>query len=255
MQTLKKCSKELFINCYANMIFDIIILTDKGVSFVVKPDLLIRSHRRSLCLSINKQGELIVHAPMKLKIDDIFKYISEKEKWITTKQKEMQDKLSINKDIINYNQFLFLGKKYPLEIYKGIKKIELSDQAIISPPFDNGNQLFEIKKWYISNAKKILGERLEYFANLMQIDYASFKICNSKSKWGSCDNYRNIKLNFRLIMLPHKAIDYVIIHELSHIIEFSHSKEFYKIVSLVMPSYKLQQKVLKSYDYTLGLFR
>ena len=107
----------------------------------------------------------------------------------------------------------------------------------------------------MKNAKKILSERLEFFADLMQIDYASFKISNSKTRWGSCDNHRNIKLNFRLIMLPHKIIDYVIIHELSHIIEFSHSKEFYKIISLVMPSYKLQQKVLKDYDYILGLFR
>jgi len=222
---------------------------------VIKPDLLIRSHRRSLCLSINKQGELIVHAPMKLSVDDIFKYINEKEKWITAKQKEIQDRLSINKDIINYNQFLFLGKKYSIEYYKGIKKIDLTATSIISPMYDKSNQLLEIKKWYMKNAKKILSERLEFFADLMQIDYASFKISNSKTRWGSCDNHRNIKLNFRLIMLPHKVIDYVIIHELSHIIEFSHSKEFYKIISLVMPSYKLQQKVLKDYDYILGLFR
>lgn len=222
---------------------------------MVKPDLLIRSHRRSLCLSINKQGELIVHAPMKLKIDDIFKYISEKEKWIVSKQKEMQDKLSINKDIINYNEYLFLGKKYRVEKFNGIKKIELSNNSFVMPDIEKDRELLSMKKWYMTNAKKILSERLEYFADLMQLDYASFKICNSKTKWGSCDNYRNIKLNYRLIMLPHKAIDYVIIHELSHIIEFSHSKEFYKIVSLVMPSYKLQQKVLKSYDYVLSLFR
>ena len=223
---------------------------------MIKPDLLVRSYRRSLSLSINKRGELIVHAPMKLKLDEIFKYITEKEKWIVSKQKEMQEKLSINKDIINYNQFLFLGKKYNIQIFKGIKKVELTENSLILPEFDDSSRgLLAIKKWYIKNAQKVLSERLEYFANLMQIDYASFKLCNSKTKWGSCDNYRNIKLNWRLIMLPHKAIDYVIIHELSHILEFSHSKEFYNIVSLVMPSYKLQQKTLKSYDYILTLFR
>lgn len=222
---------------------------------MIKPDLLIRSHRRSLSLSINKQGEFIVHAPMKMSVDAIFQYIAEKEKWITSKQKEIQERLSVNKDIINYNQFLFLGKKYPIEYYKGIKKIDLTNVALISPQYENDRQLLEIKKWYIKNAKKILSERLEYFADLMQIDYASFKISNSKTRWGSCDNYRNIKLNFRLIMLPHKVIDYVIIHELSHIIEFSHSKDFYKIISLVMPSYKLQQNIIKSYDYVLNLFR
>ena len=101
----------------------------------------------------------------------------------------------------------------------------------------------------------MLKERLEYFANIMQIDYASVSINNSKSRWGSCDSNRNIKLNFRLIMLPHKTLDFVLVHELAHIIEFNHSKDFYKIISLVIPSYKLQQKQLKEHDYLLGLFR
>ena len=56
-------------------------------------------------------------------------------------------------------------------------------------------------------------------------------------------------------MLPHKLIDFVIVHELAHILEFNHSKEFYKIISLIIPSYKLQQKQLKEYDYILELFR
>ena len=67
--------------------------------------------------------------------------------------------------------------------------------------------------------------------------------------------YKNIKLNFRLLMLPHKAIDFVLIHELAHILEFNHSKDFYKIISTILPSYKVQQKVLKDFDYTLTLFR
>ena len=56
-------------------------------------------------------------------------------------------------------------------------------------------------------------------------------------------------------MLPHKTLDFVIIHELAHIVEFNHSKDFYKIISIIMPNYKLQQKTLKEYDYLLNLFR
>ena len=82
----------------------------------------------------------------------------------------------------------------------------------------------------------------------MQIDYSSVSICNNKTRWGSCDSQRNIKLNFRLLMLPHKAIDFVIIHELAHILEFNHSKDFYKIISLVMPTYKVQQRILCLYE-------
>jgi len=120
---------------------------------------------------------------------------------------------------------------------------------------ENEQMIIKIKKWYIDNAKKILKERLEYLADIMQIDYSTITINNCKTRWGSCDSSRNIKLNFRLMMLPHKAIDFVLIHELAHILEFNHSKDFYKIISTIMPNYKTQQRVLKEYDYVLTLFR
>lgn len=221
---------------------------------MVKPDLIVKTHRRSLSLTITKTGELVVHAPKRLSTDEIFKYINEKEKWIITKQKEIQERLSINKDIINYNQIQFLGKKYNIEKFNGLKKIELTEDSLLLPT-NLQDDIAKIKSWFMSNAKQILKERLEYFANLMQIDYAKVTITNSKTRWGSCDMNRNIKLNFRLVMLPHKALDFVLIHELAHIIEFNHSKEFYKVIASVMPSYKLQQKQLKNNDYLLNLYR
>ena len=89
----------------------------------------------------------------------------------------------------------------------------------------------------------------------MQLDYNSFKISNTKNRWGSCDTNGNIKINFRLIMLPHKIIDYVLIHELSHLVEFNHSKKFYKVIESVMPNYEEVRKSLKLYSDILLLFR
>lgn len=223
---------------------------------MIKPDLIIRTHRRSLCLSINKEGNLIVHAPKKLNMNDIFKYICEKENWIRTKQSEIENKYQINKKVIHYEEVLFLGRKYCIDKLSGINKIELSDEKIFLPSkFENDDKLSKIKNWYIKNAKEILFERLEYFADVMQVDYSSVSLSNSKNRWGSCDSKRRIKLNFRLIMLPHKVIDFVLIHELAHIIEFNHSKKFYNIISAIMPNYKTQQRCLKDYDYVLGLYR
>lgn len=223
---------------------------------MIMPDLIIRTYRRSLSITITKNGELVIRAPKRLSMDEILKYVHEKEKWIIAKQKEIQDRLSFNKDIINYKQIQFLGKKYNIHYISGLKRIELSEETLIIPyEMKDKNVITKIKNWFVKQAKTILKERIEYFADVMQIDYASVTINNSKSRWGSCDSNRNIKLNFRLIMLPHKTIDFVIIHELAHIIEFNHSKDFYKIISLIMPSYKLQQKVLKENDYVLGLYR
>ena len=221
---------------------------------MIVPDKIIRSHRRSMALIISDKGELVVRAPMRLSYDRIYSFIKEKEKWILTKQKEVENKNLINSDVLTNKNIVFLGTKYKVVYMEGIKKIELSEKEILIPIAFKGVSA-KLKQWFTKHAKKILVERLEFFANVMQLDYAGVTICNSKTKWGSCDSNRNIKLNFRLMMLPHKTLDYVIVHELSHILEMNHSKEFYKIVSAIMPSYKLHQKILKENNYLLGLYR
>ena len=82
---------------------------------MVTPDLIVRTHRRSLCLTITKDGNLVVHAPTRMNMNEILKYISEKEKWIVSKQQEIERKLSINKDILDYKQILFFGNKYNIQ--------------------------------------------------------------------------------------------------------------------------------------------
>ena len=124
---------------------------------MVQPDLIVRSPRRSLCLSISKDGKLIVHAPRRLSINEIFKYIEEKEKWIVSKQKEIQNKLSINKEVITYKEFLFLGNRYTVLRVNGLKKIELTGK----PPVEITEADFFIINYHnfpteiICNGKKI----------------------------------------------------------------------------------------------------
>ena len=79
---------------------------------MIIPDKIIRSHRRSMAIVITETGELLVRAPMRLSYDKIYKFILEKEKWITAKQKEVQKKNQINTDILTYKNIMFLGSKY-----------------------------------------------------------------------------------------------------------------------------------------------
>ena len=223
---------------------------------MIKPDAIIKSNRRSLSITITQKGEVIVHAPKRLSMDNIILFINEKADWIECKRNEILKKQEDHKDILTYNKMLFLGKKYLKYEMAGVKKIELTTTCLLCPKgLDEKELLFKIAKWYIDTAKPILSERLEYLADLMQLDYYSFKISNTKNRWGSCDTNGNIKINFRLIMLPHKIIDYVLIHELSHLVEFNHSKKFYKVIESVMPNYEEVRKSLKLYSDILLLFR
>ena len=223
---------------------------------MTKPDILIRTNRRSLSLSISKNGELVVRAPKKLSMQYIMTFIKEKEKWISEKKKELLSSAINNEQFINYNYLLFCGKKYRRVEQKGIKKMELTENEFIVPQTNDFNkEIILIQNWYINASKEILKTRVEYFANLMQLNYLKIVVMNNKRRWGACTQTGVLKFNYRIMMLPHKDIDYIIIHELTHLLEFNHSTNFYKIIESIMPDYKKQKEELKKYDFVLGLLR
>lgn len=223
---------------------------------MITPSAIIRTNRRSLSLTISKDGALIVRAPKRLSMEYIYSFIKQKEKWILNKQRAIQNSHLINNNFYNGSEYLFCGKVYTkIEINK-LKDIELSDDNIFFPAgLDDYKTAMLAIKWYSKVTKEILKTRVEYFADLMQVNYTLIKIDNSKLRWGSCDQKGVIKFNLRLAMLPHKVIDYIIIHELSHLLEFNHSKEFYKIIESIMPDYKKYRAQLKEYNFVLQLLR
>ena len=158
------------------------------------PDLIVRTNRRSLSLIVNKDGKLIVRAPKRLQINDIINFISEKERWILSKQKNILNIKEKNLEILNYKSILFLGKKYTLKFIEGIKNIELAEKELLVPLKYKENLLNKLINWFIANAKTILLSRFEYFINILQIDANDFTIMNNKTRWGSCDNNANIKI-------------------------------------------------------------
>ena len=223
---------------------------------MVKPNLIVRTNRRSLSITVDKNAELIVRAPRRMSLEDILSFIKQKEQWIVSKQKQIIAGLQKNKKIIDYDSFLFCGKEYKKTYIAKQKNIELSDTSLIVPEgCDSCKELLLIKKWYASMTKEILQLRVNYFADLMQINFLGVGIDNCKTRWGSCSKSGMLKFNIRLSMLPHKIIDYIIIHELSHLIEFNHSKQFYNIIGSIMPDWQTQRKKLKDYGYLLSLLR
>jgi len=221
---------------------------------MIKPDYIIRTNRRSVSLMISKSGEIIVRAPKKVSMDKIFEFVNEKEKWITKHLNIIKKNNELNFDIKNYDSVLILGKKYEVRQIAGIKRIEVSKNEIIYPiSWEKSIFIHRLEKFLREQAKTILEQRIEYFAELMQIDYNSFSVKNYKARWGCCSKKGDIIINYKAIMLPHYIIDYILIHELSHLFEFNHSSKFYQIVASVMSSWKKARKDLKNYSYLLEM--
>jgi len=118
------------------------------------------------------------------------------------------------------------------------EKIELV--AKNSSPVKPGSYATHAKR-----AKKLLKERVEYYNAFYKFSYNRITIKQHETRWGSCSRKKNLNFNYRLFFLPLELVDYVVVHELSHLQEFNHSKNFWKLVAEQIPDYKERRMQLK----------
>ncbi len=94
-------------------------------------------------------------------------------------------------------------------------------------------------------ARRVLTEKTENFSKIMGLKYGRITITSAKTRFGSCTSKGNISYSYRLMLYPEAAIDYVVVHELAHLLEMNHSKRFYAIVEKILPDYKQRKALLK----------
>ena len=104
----------------------------------------------------------------------------------------------------------------------------------------------EEEKLLRKQAKAILPIKTKYYSEIMGLKYGRITITGAKTRFGSCSSQGNISYSFRLMKYPDEAIDYVVVHELAHLVEMNHSDRFWSIVATVFPDYKRRKKLLKS---------
>ena len=102
-----------------------------------------------------------------------------------------------------------------------------------------------LKEWYRRAAGLRIPERTAYYARIMKETYNGIRIKDTKTRWGSCSGRRNLNFSFRLILAPEAVMDYVIVHELSHLKFMNHSKDFWNRVEEFCPDYRTQEAWLK----------
>ena len=95
------------------------------------------------------------------------------------------------------------------------------------------------------SARAYLTEKTEYYANIMGLKYSRITITSAKKRFGSCSTKGNISYSYRLMLYPEYAREYVVVHELAHLVEMNHSKKFYDVVARVLPDYKNRKRLLK----------
>jgi len=214
----------------------------------MKIDQLIRSKRRkTIALIIDKDGQLIVRAPVYTSDGQIKRIVREKSAWIQRKQHEVKTKPAAArpKRFQVGEIFYYLGRGYPLEISMRRKPLlilngsfNLADCAHKDAP-----QVF--KEWYRERCREIITKRAAFHAQRLSLRYQRIRITSARTRWGSCSSKGNLNFSWRLVMAPLEVIDYVVVHELCHLKEPNHSNKFWTRVAAAMPDYRAHRRWLK----------
>ena len=222
---------------------------------MIVPDYIERSKRKTLSLTVLKNGDVIVKAPILMKDKDIFNFVNQKQAWIREKLSNFEANRSKFEDIIGFKAFLLYGNRYRV-VKSQVKTIETSDKFEILVPskYDDSKIMKTLLAWYKKVASQVLADRLAFIEDRIRLKSTALKFSDSKGRWGSCHSSGVIRLNWRVVMLPPRIIDYVIVHELCHLKEMNHSKNFWALVKKFLPEYEVQKKAIKEYGFLLGMY-
>ncbi len=201
-------------------------------------------------LEIRPDGTLLVVMPKKSTYNPK-DFIMDKKDWILKKFREIKSYKELSSNG-NENKVLLFGKFYDLEITRGKYSVELKDGRITVSIPDKRNPYTYLKKWLKEELKKMLKHHLNKYSALMKVNFNRFYIKTHKSKWGSCSAKGNLNFNLKLVALPEDLIEYVVIHELTHLIERKHNKIFWKEVSKYCPDYSVKERELSKYWFVIG---
>lgn len=173
-----------------------------------------KSSRRTISLTINDDGSLLVRAPYFATTKYINEFILSKHNWIQ----------------------------------KSIDKIKL--RARQAKRFEELIDPNKIKE-YRERARTFLTERTDYFSEKYNLSYSGIRINSAKTRWGSCNHKNGLNFNWKIFFAPPEVLDYLVAHELAHTIHKNHKKEFWNKVAEMHPKYKESRKWLKDNQYLL----
>lgn len=211
---------------------------------------LIRKKRKTVSLKLDKDGNITVVAPTGFTKGQAEKFILKNSAWIERKRTELAARVPMKK--LNFSsgeKIPFLGKEYSLSLCES-KKAFLSEGGIFLPM---NAPCLSLKKFYSEKLKEVTALYLEKYTALMRVRPTRITVTSARTRWGSCSGKNAISFSFRLAMCDPFAVEYVVVHELCHILHKNHSKAFWKEVEKFYPDFRAVKSYLKKKAYYMEI--
>lgn len=220
---------------------------------MIQPDRIIRSNRKTLSISIDRLGALIVRTPRNYSLERIFSFIEQKEDWIRKAQAKAKENARFlpPKNLDGYT-FLLCGNKVEIVLYdRGRVAFNEQTGALFVP---REFAMERLQAWLKRYAKKRLSQMVYTRAQEMSLTVESVLITSAKTRWGSCSGKGKLHFSYHLIYASESVMDYVVIHELAHIPFKNHGKQFWGMVAKYCPDYTQKRKWLKENAFLMDIF-
>jgi hypothetical protein len=215
---------------------------------------IIRSKRKTLALIVKPDGSLVVRVPLRTSERTIQEFIEKNTGWAEKKRAEALATLPpAPRQYASGELFMYLGNVYPLEIVKAQREPLLLQESFKLAQSAQNNARHAFECWYREQAKRIVQDRVDFYACRYDFRYKKIGITAARTRWGSCSSDGALNFSWRLILAPIEAVDYVVVHELVHTSIHDHSKRFWKKVAEILPDYQERRKWLRRNGQTLFL--
>lgn len=199
------------------------------------------TRRRTLEITLDRGGELRISAPPGVGDERLVAFVREKRFWLYTKmaEKETRQQPFGVREFVSGEGFPYLGRSYRLLLVDeqdAPLKLEAGRFRLLRPLAPDGREQFV--RWYTEHARHWLKRRVKGWAARMGVEPKGVEVRDLGFRWGSCGQPGNLNFHWATILLPVSIVDYVIVHELAHLVEPNHTPEFWLRVGRALPEFE-----------------
>ncbi len=217
--------------------------------------------RKTIEIGVEPPDIITVVAPEGIDDETLLRYVRLKAKWIVQKLYEIREIQTrhIDREYVNGESFLYLGRNYTLYIVDNnslkfpITKLFQGKFLIETPSRDQTSMKLSMEDWYRQKTLEKVSERIAYYQKYFEVEPTQIKVKEQKKRWASCTSRRELLFNWRCTMAPAWVLDYIVVHEMCHMIHMDHSKAFWMMVENIMPDYEKRREWLKNYGIKMDL--
>lgn len=197
------------------------------------------ARRKNVTITVERDRTVVVHAPDGVPEDKLRQLVDSKRQWLFEKLNDAQKYQPLphapGKELVNGESALYLGRAYRIELVDAVDGAVCFAGKFLIPRSRASERKRVLRQWYRARAQEKILPRVKLYAKNVGVSYEQARIGDSRFRWGSCTPGNNLNFNWRLIKAPMFVIDYVIVHELAHLIEANHTPRFWNVVRAQLP--------------------